>query len=225
MLHWNPAAERIFGWTAGEVVGGQLPTVNPGSGAEFRTRLAEMFAGRTPEPCEVVRQRKDGSLVELSLWNAPLRDATGGIKGLLGQFIDLSEIKQARRDLQRSEDRLGTLFEQAPVGVLLFDRDLVITECNQHLTEMVGSPSEQLIGFALMPTLDERLRRSMLAVLDGAHESYEGPYHAALSDRDVWISARAAPLLAEDGSIEGGMVVIADLTDYKKATDLEPLSQ
>jgi diguanylate cyclase (GGDEF)-like protein/PAS domain S-box-containing protein len=220
VLHWNPAAERIFGWTAGEVVGGQLPTVTSDTESDFRERLAEMFAGRTPEPCEVVRQRKDGSLVELSLLNAPLRDAAGGIKGLLGQFIDLSEIKQAQRKLRRTEGRLGTLFNQAPVGVLLFDRDLVITECNQHLTEMVGSPREQLIGFALMPTLDERLRRSVLAVLDGAHESYEGPYHASRSDRDVWISARAAPLLAEDGSIEGGMVVIADLTDYKKATDL-----
>jgi diguanylate cyclase (GGDEF)-like protein/PAS domain S-box-containing protein len=220
VLHWNPAAERIFGWTADEVAGRQLPTLTPETEADFHSRVAEMFAGHTPEPCEVVRQRKDGSLVELSLWNAPLRSATGAIKGLLGQFIDLSDIKQARRDLQRSEGRLGTLFEQAPVGVLLFDRDLVITECNQHLSEMLGSPSERLIGFALMPTLDDRLKRSVLAVLDGAHESYEGPYHASLSDRDVWISARAAPLLADDGSVEGGMVVIADLTDFKKATDL-----
>lgn len=220
VLHWNPAAERIFGWTADEVVGRQLPTLTPETEADFRSRVAEMFAGHTPEPGEVVRQRKDGSLVELSLWNAPLRDAAGSIKGLLGQFIDLSEIKQARRTLRRTESRLGTLFNQAPVGVLLFDRDLVITECNQHLSKMVGSPREQLIGFALMPTLDERLRRAMLAVLRGSHESYEGPYHATLSDRDVWISARAAPLLADDGSIEGGMVVIADLTDYKKATDL-----
>lgn len=220
VLHWNPAAERIFGWTAGEVVGRLLPTVTPETEADFRDRVAAMFAGRTPDPSEVVRRRKDGSLVELNLWNAPLRDAGGGVKGVLGQFIDLSEINQAERKLRRTEGRLRTLFNQAPVGVLLFDRDLVITECNQHLTELVGSPREQLIGFALMPTLDERLKRSVLAVLDGAHESYEGPYHASLSDRDVWISARAAPLLADDGSVEGGMVVIADLTDYKKATDL-----
>ena len=219
VLHWNPAAERIFGWTADEVVGRQLPTLTP-TPKRLPRAAWQRCSQANPEPCEVVRQRKDGSLVELSLLNAPLRDAAGGIKGLLGQFIDLSEIKQARRTLRRTESRLGTLFNQAPVGVLLFDRDLVITECNQHLTEMVGSPREQLIGFALMPTLDERLRRAVLAVLDGSHESYEGPYHATLSDRDVWISARAAPLLADDGSIEGGMVVIADLTDYKKATDL-----
>ena len=220
VLHWNPAAQRIFGWTAEEVLGQQLPTVTPETEADFRDRMAAMFAGQAPAPSEVVRRRKDGSLVELNLWNAPLRDAAGGVTGLLGLFIDLSAVKQAQRDLRRTEGRLGTLFDQAPVGVLLYDTDLVITECNERLTEMVGSSREQLIGFALMPTLDERLRRAVLAVLDRSHESYEGPYHATLSDRDVWISARAAPLLADDGSIEGGMVVIADLTDYKKATDL-----
>jgi diguanylate cyclase (GGDEF)-like protein/PAS domain S-box-containing protein len=220
VMHWNPAAEHIFGWTAAEVLGQQLPTVTPETEADLHARVNAIFAGRTTEPREVVRRRKDGSLVELNLWNAPLRDAAGGVKGVIGLFIDLSDIKQARRTLRRSEGRLGTLLEQAPVGVLVFDKDLVITECNEHLTEMVGSPREEVIGFALTPTLDQPLRRSMMAALNGSQESYEGLYHATLSDRDVWISARAAPLLADDGSIEGGMVVIADLTDYKKATDL-----
>jgi len=219
VVDWNPAAHQIFGWAAADVLGKPLPTIDLADD-DARTRMEAMFAGPIPEPGEVVRRRKDGSLVELSLWNVPLRDADGRIKRMLGMFIDLSDIKQAQRNLQRTAGRLGTLFEQAPVGVFLFDRDLVITECNEHLTEMVGSPRERLIGLALAKTLDTRLRRGMRAVLDGSHESYVGPYHAPVSDRDVWISARAAPLLGDDGSIEGGMVVIADLTDHKKAMDL-----
>jgi diguanylate cyclase (GGDEF)-like protein/PAS domain S-box-containing protein len=219
VVDWNPAAHQIFGWAAADVLGKPLPTIDLADD-DARTRMEAMFAGRIPEPGEVVRRRQDGSLVELSLWNVPLRDADGRIKRMLGMFIDLSDIKQAQRNLQRTAGRLGTLFEQAPVGVFLFDRDLVITECNEHLTEMVGSPRERLIGLALAKTLDPRLRRGMRAVLDGSHESYVGPYHAPVSDRDVWISARAAPLLGDDGSIEGGMVVIADLTDHKKAMDL-----
>ena len=219
VVDWNPAAHRIFGWTAAEVLGKPLPTIDlDGEGA--RARLEAMFAGDIPAPGEVVRRRKDGSLAELSLWNVPLRDAGGQIKRMLGLFIDLSEIKQAQRDLQRTAGHLGTLFEQAPVGVFLFDRDLVITECNEQLTEMMGSPRERLIGLALTKTLDRRLGSGLRAVLDGSHESYVGPYHAPVSERDVWISARGAPLVADDGSIEGGMVVIADLTDHKQAMDL-----
>ena len=220
VVHWNPAAERTFGWTAAEVIGKPLPTMTSDAEADVDARVEAMLAGRVPEPGQVVRRRKDGSLVELNLWNAPLRDAAGNVRGLLGLFVDLSDIKQAQRDLRRSEGRLGTLFDQAPVGVFLFDRESVITECNERFAEMAGSPRERLVGFTLRPTMDRRLRRSMVAVLNGSHESYEGPYHMALSDRDVWISVRASPLLADDGSIEGGMVVIADLTLHKKATDL-----
>jgi diguanylate cyclase (GGDEF)-like protein/PAS domain S-box-containing protein len=124
------------------------------------------------------------------------------------------------RRLRPAEDRLGTLFEQAPVGVFLFDRELTITQCNERMTEMLGCPRQRLLGFSLDSTLENPLRRSALAVLEGDQETYEGPYHSALTDRDVWISASAAPLLADDGSIEGGIVVIADLTDHKNATDL-----
>jgi PAS domain-containing protein len=124
-----------------------------------------MLAGHTPEPGEVVRRRKDGSLVQLNLWNAPLRDATGGVVGLVGLFIDLSDVRQAQRDLQRAEGRLGTLFEQAPVGVLLCDTKLVIAECNQRLTEMTGSPRESFVGHDLSSTLGECLEPMMLAVM------------------------------------------------------------
>ena len=216
---WNPAAQRIFGWTAAEVLGKPLPTIDL-EGKGSRVRMEEMFAGHIPEASEVVRRRKDGSLVELNLWNVPLRDAGGRIKRMLGMFIDLSDIKQAQRNLQRTAGRLGTLFEQAPVGVFLFDSDLMITECNEQFAEMAGGPRERLIGLGLTELLDRRLGHGMRAVLGGSHESYVGPYRAPSSDRDVWISARAAPLLGHDGGIEGGMAVIADLTDHKEAMDL-----
>jgi diguanylate cyclase (GGDEF)-like protein/PAS domain S-box-containing protein len=94
VVDWNPAAHRIFGWTATEVLGKQLPTIDLES-EDARTGMEAMFAGHMPEPGDVVRRRKDGSLVELNQWNVPLRDADGQIKRMLGMFIDLSDIKQA----------------------------------------------------------------------------------------------------------------------------------
>jgi diguanylate cyclase (GGDEF)-like protein/PAS domain S-box-containing protein len=101
VVEWNPAAERLFGWTAAEVLGERLPTVTPEAEAEVGKRVAATFAGRTPPPVEVVRLRKDGSRVELSLWTAPLRGADNVVRGLVGFFIDLSDIKRVRRDLDK----------------------------------------------------------------------------------------------------------------------------
>jgi len=92
---WNPAAERIFGWSRDEALGTRLPFVPAEKQAEFlalrrRTLLGEAFT----EP-ELHRRRADGSPIVVSMSMSPLHRPDGTICGILSILMDVTEQKSA----------------------------------------------------------------------------------------------------------------------------------
>jgi PAS domain S-box-containing protein len=103
VLTWNESARRIFGWSAEEVVGRPLPIVPEDKQHEFaalrrRVRDGESFTG-----VELVRQRKDGSLIEVSLAVAPLLDANGATIGIFAAMEDITERKKLEQQLVQAQ--------------------------------------------------------------------------------------------------------------------------
>jgi PAS domain S-box-containing protein len=79
---WNPAAERMFGFSADEIIGRPIRLVIPADRqSEEDQVLATIRAGRTVEHFETVRQRKDGTLIDVSLSVSPVRARDGAIIG------------------------------------------------------------------------------------------------------------------------------------------------
>lgn len=106
---WNPAAERTFGWTEQEVLGRFVPVVPEDKRGEFQELYKNVLQGRYLIGAEVRRQKKDGSLIDVSLSTAPLRDGKGEIIGSVGSLADITERKQARETLRNYAQRLKTL--------------------------------------------------------------------------------------------------------------------
>ena len=79
VIRWNPAAEQIFGWAPEEILGHPVPIVPASKQAEFEDVLATVRAGRRYPTVETYRQRKDGSLVDVELAAAPVRDSAGRV--------------------------------------------------------------------------------------------------------------------------------------------------
>ncbi|WP_223757097.1 GAF domain-containing protein [Myxococcus sp. RHSTA-1-4] len=96
---WNPAAERIFGWTADEVLGQELPVVPESHREEFRRNLEGAARGQLLSGAETQRRRRDGSLIQVALWTALLRTPSGAPQ-CLGIFVDITERKRGE-DTQR----------------------------------------------------------------------------------------------------------------------------
>lgn len=97
---WSPAAERLFGWSAAEVLGRPLSIIPADQQELFQAFFARQLEGETFTALELSRLRKDGLLVDVNLWQAPLKDAGGAIIGTVGILADNSEHKQAEMKIE-----------------------------------------------------------------------------------------------------------------------------
>ena len=88
---WNPAAERIFGWSENEALGTRLPFVPAEKQEEFRTLLRRALRGEAFTEPELHRRRADGSPIVVSVSTTPLRRPDGTIFGVLSVLLDVTE--------------------------------------------------------------------------------------------------------------------------------------
>jgi PAS domain S-box-containing protein len=103
---WNPAAERLFGWEASAVLGHHLPIVPRHQRQRYLSLLDIELEGRCLIGEEVIRQRKDGSLVEVSVSSAPLRDSQGMLTAFVRIYEDITERKRTEQALRQVHETL-----------------------------------------------------------------------------------------------------------------------
>jgi PAS domain S-box-containing protein len=112
---WNRGAERTFGYTPDEMIGRPIMTLIPPDRQSEEVEILERIRrGERVEHYETVRQRKDGSIVDVFLSVSPVKDAAGNVVGASKIARDISERKraQARQDLltQEIQHRTRNLF-------------------------------------------------------------------------------------------------------------------
>jgi PAS domain S-box-containing protein len=104
---WNNGAERIFGYTASEMIGSPIATIIPADRRHEEVHILERIrCGERVDHYETVRRRKDGSLVEVSLTVSPLKDSAGKVVGASKIARDITERK-------RSEEQIADLAREA----------------------------------------------------------------------------------------------------------------
>jgi PAS domain S-box-containing protein len=94
---WNPACERIFGWSAGEVLGRVLPGVSDDQREEFRANIAATLQGRELRGVQTRRHRRGGAPVDISLFSAALPGEDGRPGYVLSIIDDVTERRRADR--------------------------------------------------------------------------------------------------------------------------------
>jgi len=107
---WNAGAERIFGYTAHEVIGKPVTILMPSNRVnEEPDILARLRRGERVDHYETVRQRKDGSLIDVSLTISPIVDGNGKVVAASKIARDISQGKREEARLRESEHRHGFL--------------------------------------------------------------------------------------------------------------------
>jgi PAS domain S-box-containing protein len=103
VTRWNRAAERLFGWTADEIVGQPFPCIPPEGRDGFRVTQENLGNGRAMTPFEAARLCKDGSRVTVLVSNAVLRDRDQRPVGYVGVLTDLTDRKALESQLRQSQ--------------------------------------------------------------------------------------------------------------------------
>jgi PAS domain S-box-containing protein len=163
IMSWNPAAERIFGYSQEEAIGEPITLIIPERfHAPHHEGIARVVAtGKTKivgSTVEVVGLRKDGSEfpVELTLGTWVTNDA----RFFSGILRDISEKADLISALGHSEDRLQAIVESANDAIITIDADGRVLLWNQHATKLFGYSSDEMIGQTLDVIIPERFREA-----------------------------------------------------------------
>lgn len=143
---WNSGAEKMFGYSADEIVGKPAHILAPD---ELKQEISDLLRivgiGRSVVHHETTRRCKDGRQIEVSLSLSPIRDSSGAIRGISAIARDITERKAAERALQRSNRFLRTLsrcnetlVHVAEEGALLQDMCRVVVETGKFPMAWVG---------------------------------------------------------------------------------------
>ena len=144
---WNSGAQRLFGYTIQEAVGKPVTMLIPADRHDEEPKILERIRrGERIDHYETVRQRKDGSLVDISLTVSPIRDLRGNIIGASKIARDITERKRAeeRQHLlfREMDHRIKNLFALAIAIVSLSGRSA------KNVQDLVRSARERLSALA-----------------------------------------------------------------------------
>nr|WP_297459048.1 EAL domain-containing protein [uncultured Halomonas sp.] len=128
------------------------------------------------------------------------------------------EVTEREASLRESENRYRTIFQSSPLGLLHFDQNGVVVDCNDKLLGIMSAPREAVIGLDMLRRLpDERVKHAVGNALSEGFGYYEGDYVSMNSGKKMPLRAFFNGVRNVDGDIVGGVTVIEDCTERKQA--------
>lgn len=142
----------------------------------------------------------------------PILGVDGQVVGATIFGNDISERKRADQALFRNEQQYRLLFQHSPIGILHYDTDLQITDCNDRFSAILQTTRARLIGLDMNTLRDQNVLPALRRALTGEEGVYEGFYRATTSTAEIWVSMRTAPLFDENAQVKGGIAIVEDVT-------------
>ncbi|HZY01813.1 MAG TPA: PAS domain S-box protein [Dermatophilaceae bacterium] len=215
---WNPAAERLYGYSREEMVGKPADFLTPEDRAgEIKVVLEQIVAGRHVENLETNRVRKDGTVFPVSLAVSPIRDTEGAVVGTSVIHRDLTEQKRALASVQS----IAAIVEYSNDAIIGRTLDGAISSWNPAAARMFGYTSEEIVGKSIDLLVPKERAGEMISIL--AKISAGRPVDnfetiRVRKDGTVFpVSLTISPICNERGAVVATSVIYRDVTELKHA--------
>ena len=223
---WNPAAERMFGYTAREIIGKPIMLLFPPDRFQEETEvLAKIERGQRIKHFETVRKRKDGRPVEVSVTISPIKDADGKIVGASKIVRDISERKANEEQLLWRTAFFEAQINSALDGILVVDSQGKTILQNQGMIDLWKYPKEMVEQADDQPRLAWVTSRIKDSEAFAEKVSYLYAHPEEISQDEIQLvdgrvfDRYSAPVKGVDGKYYGRIWSFRDSTERKRAQE------
>jgi PAS domain S-box-containing protein len=237
ITHWNPAAERVYGYGADEAIGRSVVMLAPpGLVNDAISLLERVRRGERIEAYETTRLTKDGRCIDVALGTSPVLDAAGNVVAASSIARDVTERKRAERQLQaatetaagansalrESEERFRGAFDGASIGMALVSPEGRFLEVNRALSGILGYTEDELLAKTFQDLThsddldaDRDQARQLLA---NEITTYQVEKRFLCKDgRVAWVRVTASLVHDAQGDPRYFVFQMQDITPYKAA--------
>jgi two-component system CheB/CheR fusion protein len=225
---WNSGATRLYGYSAEEAVGRHASFLYPvGRKEEIDEVLRAARHGHAVERLESQRQRKDGTLVDVSVTFSPIVDTSGTILGVSGISRDIGPLVRARREIVEREEWIRLLLDSTAEAIYGVDLSGACTFCNSACAKLLGYESPAALIGKQMHSLIHHTRSDGTPYAPEQSAIYEAMRHregAHVEDEVIWRADGTSfpaeywthPIL-RGNEVIGAVITFLDVTERRKA--------
>ncbi len=202
----NPAYTRHTGIPREKAIGRKASELYGSGTAPFLEEYSKIYKSATP--------------LSFESYYAPLQRYFKITAFSIGEYLfatvfeDVTEHKKKEIELKEREERYRLIFQNTPLGILQFDENGVITDCNDAFVRIIGSSREALVGFNILERVrDEKVLAAVKEALSGRIGYYEGIYHSVTSGKATPARGFFAGIFDQNGKFISGIGTFEDYTE------------
>ncbi len=217
----NPRLFEMLGYSPDELLGKSLlEIVDPSELGQVKTLMAEPPSEGTEVTLEIMFRTADGRRVHSAMMPRVITDQEEEFVGVIAVVMDISDLKRIHRELQTTEARYRTFFDEMPVGIVVVTPDGNIISINKKGLEILGARTPEDVAEINFLTSEYSIQSGIADSLRKCVESKqtvvtEHEYVTRFGRRGFG-QLKAHPVLDEDGNVVEVLGLFDDITEKKR---------
>ncbi|MGF7077857.1 PAS domain-containing sensor histidine kinase [Mucilaginibacter sp. UYCu711] len=217
---WNPAAERMFGYTEAEAVGKHISLIIPPDRlSEEDVIIGNISKGNKIDHFETMRMAKNGSLIPISVTVSPITDPSGRVIGASKIARDISIYKQNNE----KQGMLAAIVDSSDDTILSKTLEGIITSWNKAAEKMFGYTEQEIVGKHISTIIPpERLQEESFIIgeiTNGRKVDHFQTVRQAKDGRQISLSLSVSPIIDDNGKVIGASKIARDISEHINAQE------